>query len=114
MVSYQRSGGIAGLVDHLTIDNNGHCVLQEKTIRREFDLSPDDLTHLRQLFEEANFFTLNSEYLPADIGADRIEYIVTYRIPDEEHTVRTMDGAVPVVLAPILSQLNRIISDNTK
>jgi len=114
LVSYHRSGGVAGLVDHLVIDDNGHCILQRKTLKWEFNLAPDDLEHLRQVFEEANFFTLDSQYLPANIGADRIEYVITYRTLGKEHTVLTMDGAIPDALGPILSQLDRIISDNIK
>jgi hypothetical protein len=113
LVTYQRTGGIAGFNDRLVIDENGHCLLQRKSTTTEFDLASEDSTRLRQLFKEADFFNLNSQYLPENIGADRFEYIITYRIADREHTVRTMDGAVPAALEPVLSQLNQIISDNT-
>jgi len=112
-VYYQRDGGIAGLNDRLTIDDNGHCTLQTKNSESEFNLTLDDWQQLRRLFQEADFFSLHSEYLPDNIGADRIEYTVTCRISDKEHTVRTMDGAIPEALAPVLSQLGRIISDNS-
>jgi len=112
-VYYQRDGGIAGLNDRLTIDDNGHCTLQTKNSALEFNLTPDDWQHLRQLFQEADFFSLHNEYLPNYIGADRIEYTITCRISDKEHTVRTMDGAIPDALTPVLSQLGRIISDNS-
>lgn len=114
LVNYQRSGGIAGFNDRLVINDDGHCTLQRKNLEWQFNLPPDDLQNLRQLFQEADFFNLNSEYLPADIGADRFEYTITYRISDKEHTVRTMDGSVPQALTPVLSQLNRIVTDNAK
>ena len=114
LISYQRSGGIAGLVDDLSIDNNGHCILQRKNLKQEFDLTPGNLEQLGQAFEKADFFTLNREYLPDNIGADRIEYIVTYRTTDKEHTVRAMDGTFPDALAPVLSLLDQIVSENSK
>ncbi len=113
-VDYYRSGGFAGLTDHLIIDNDGHCSLQRKNDRFEFDLLPADFQHLRELFRQADFFTLAAEYLPQKPGADMFTYIITYRNSGMEHMVRTMDGSVPAALMPVITQLNSIVSDNTK
>lgn len=109
LIDYQRTGGIAGFNDHLIIYSDGHCQLQRKNLTTEFDLAPEDVSQLRQLFQNADFVNLNSEYLPDNIGADRFEYTVTYG----KHTVRTMDGTVPAALEPVLSRLDEIISSNS-
>ena len=114
LVNYQRSGGFAGFNDRLMINDDGHCTLQRENSEWEFNLPPDDLQHLCQLFQEADFFNLNSQYLPDDTGADFFEYTITYRISNKEHTVSTRDGAVPAALVPVLSELNRIVADNAR
>jgi hypothetical protein len=113
-VDYYRSGGFAGLTDRLIIDNNGHCTLQRKNGRFEFNLPAADFQHLRELFQQADFFNLAGEYLPEKSGADLFTYIITYRSSGSEHTVRTIDGTVPAALMPVIIQLNSIVSNNTE
>lgn len=114
LVSYQRSGGFAGLRDQLTIYSNGHCELQRKSVEREFTLEPSQLAHLKQLMEEANFLGLKEEYLPTNIGADFFEYVISYPAGDGKmHIVRTVSGAVPDALQPILNELNQLILSNS-
>jgi hypothetical protein len=102
------------LDDHISLDENGSCVLERRNIKREFELTPEALEQLHQIFEEADFFALDKEYLPANIGADRIEYIITYQAAGKKHTVRCMDGTVPAALSPVLSSLDQIIADNSQ
>ena len=106
-VKYERSGGIAGLDDHLRISANGEAVLDSRSQRHEFSLSPDTVNRLESLFEAAKFSGLEEEYLPSSQGADRLEYVVTY----EGHTVRTADGAVPSSLQAVLDALNQIVQN---
>lgn len=114
MLIYSRSGGFAGLDDRLTIYSNGECNLYRKNSKQEFMLSLQQLAHLRELLDKANFFGLKSEYLPERAGADLIEYSITYKFGDKKHSVKTYDGAVPAVLQPLLDELNSIISNNAK
>ena len=115
LLSYQRSGGIAGLLDQLTIYSNGRCELQRKDVAREFTIQPSQVAHLEELMEEANFLDLDGEYLPSNNGADFFDYVISYQPgKDRMHTVRTRTGAVPDALQPILSELDELISSNSK
>ncbi len=114
LISYQRTGGFAGLRDQLTIYANGRCELQRKGVEQEFTIQPSQLAHLKELIEEANFLDLKEEYLPSNMGADFFEYVISYQAGEGRmHTVRTMTGAVPDALQPILNELNQLISDNS-
>ncbi len=105
LIEYRRSGGFAGLDDHLVIEEEGEATLTRQLEHYEFTLDKDTMNQLQALFEEAEFSQLQQEYLPSRQGSDRFEYQVTYK----GYTVRTMDGAVPSPLQPILEALNRIV-----
>ena len=105
LIEYRHSGGFVGLDDHLVIENNGEATLTRKSERYEFTLDSDTIDHLQTLFEEAEFSQLRKEYLPPRQGSDLFDYVVIYK----GHTVRTMDGAVPPSLQPILEALNQIV-----
>lgn len=105
LIEYRRSGGFAGWDDHLVVEKNGEAILTRKSERYEFTLDSDTINHLQTLFEEAKFSQLRKEYLPSRQGSDLFEYVVIYK----GHTVRTMDGAVPPSLQPILEALNQIV-----
>jgi hypothetical protein len=109
LIEYRRSGGIAGLDDHLVIRKSGEAVLTRGSERYEFAVGDDTMDHLQTLFSEAEFSQLQKEYLPSRQGADQISYVVTY----DGHTVKTMDGAVPSSLQPILEALNQIVEDQS-
>ena len=110
LIEYRRGGGFAGLDDRLIIKKSGEVILTRKLKRSEFTLDSDTIRHLQTLFEDANFSQLRKEYLPSRPGADLFEYVVTYK----GHTVRTMDGAVPPPLQPILEALDQIIESRGK
>lgn len=105
LIEYRRSGGFTDLDDHLVIKKNREAALTRKSERFEFTLNSDTINRLQTLFEEAEFSQLRKEYLPSRPGADLFEYVITYK----GHTVRTMDGAVPPSLWPILEALNQIV-----
>ena len=114
LVIYERSGGLAGLRDRLTIHRNGHCELQRKGAEREFTLQPGQLAHLTELMEEADFPGLKGEYLPTNSGADYFEYVISYQAGEGKmHSVRARSGAVPDDLQPVLSELDRLISSDS-
>jgi hypothetical protein len=114
LLSYQRSGGLAGLLDQLTIYSDGHCELQRKDVEREFTLQSSQLAHLEALMEEANLPDLEGDYFPTDTGADYFEYVISYQTEDGKmHRVRAITGAVPDALQPILDELDQLISSNS-
>ena len=105
LVEYRRSGGFAGLDDHLVIMGSGESILTRKSERYEFTLDHSAVADLRSLFKDAEFSQLGPESLPSRQGSDLFEYVVTY----ERYAVRTMDGAVPPSLQPILEALDQIV-----
>lgn len=105
LIEYRRSGGFAGLEDHLVINKSGEAVLTRKSERHEFTLDNDTVNRLQTLFKDVEFSQLRKEYLPSRQGSDLFEYVVTY----EGHTVRTMDGAVPPSLQSVLEALNQLV-----
>lgn len=106
LIDYQRTGGIAGFDDHLTVQRDGVATLSRRAVETQFALGSDELGRLETLFAQAGFQKMRREYLPDQPGADRFEYRVTYK----GHTVRTFDGAVPQALEDILDELNRIVA----
>lgn len=105
LIEYHRSGGFAGFDDHLIIREDGETILTRKGQRFGFTLDPATLNRLADLFTTTGFMQLRREYLPQRPGRDLFTYVVTYR----GHTVRTMDGAIPPSLEPVLEQLDQIV-----
>jgi hypothetical protein len=113
LISYERSGGIAGLHDQLTVYFMGHCKLQridqasqEDTI--QFTLCPSQLEHLKELMDDPDFLGCEGVGLPPP-GADLFEYRISYY--DGEHIMRTKiawDSAIPDCLLPIMHELDQI------
>jgi hypothetical protein len=110
LLDYQRTGGLIGLDDHLTIDMDGNAVLIRKNAQAEFTLDIKSLNRLETLFRDATFAGLKKSYLPSQPGADLIEYTITYN----GYTVRTMDTAIPEILQPILDSLNQLVEKSGK
>jgi len=110
LVDYRRSGGFAGLDDHLIIDSSGQATLTRQTQRYEFALDSDTVDRLVALLDSVGFSKLCGEHLPSHQGSDLFEYVVTY----EGQTVRTMDIAVPESLQPVLELLNQIVESGGK
>lgn len=105
LIEYRRTGGFAGLDDRLVIKENGEAILTRKSRRMVFTLDNDTIKSLQTLFVETGFAQLGPVFLPPQRGADLFEYVVTYK----GHTVRTMDGAIPSALDPVLEALDAII-----
>jgi len=107
LIEFHRSGGIAGLRDRLTIYANGRARLVRASTSCEFDLDIATVDQLQNLFDQAEFSKLGAKYFPSRKGSDLFEYELTYR----DHTVGTMDTAVPESLWPILDLLNQIVEN---
>jgi hypothetical protein len=110
IIEYNRTGGLIGLDDHLSIDNEGNALLKRKNSQATFKLDAETLNHLEDSLNDAAFTTLNKSYSPSLQGNDLIQYSITYN----GHTVRMMDTAVPEILQPILESLNQIIENRGK
>ena len=107
LINYQRSGGLTGLSDQLVIDKNGNATLERKGNKSEFTVDAKTFEQIKSIFEQSDFATMQAEYLPAQQGADLIDYQITYNA----HTVHAVDTAIPDSLQPVLNALNQIIEN---
>jgi hypothetical protein len=89
-ISFERSGGFAGISLNTTVDTA--------------NLPPTDAAQLRQLVEVADFF-----HLPARMASpaqpDRFQYQLTVEDGDRHHTAILDESAVPGTLRPLLDWL---------
>ena len=109
-VTYERSGGIAGVIEQLRVDADGHAVLltgpdQKRT---SFELSSDELDRLYSELEAADF-SVSGNDAPAgcaDCFAYRIEY--------GDQQVSFIETEKPAdSLTPVLDHLGTIVAEHT-
>jgi hypothetical protein len=113
VVDYRRTGGIAGLDDHLAIRADGSAALQQKgQPGTEFALDQQTIDDLEQALRAANFEALAGVHEPGRAIPDAFHYEVVYATNGGRQTVEATDGAVPSDLAPVLDLLNTIISQH--
>lgn len=104
-VVYQRSGGIAGVDDALTLSADGHASVTWNGGSAE-EVVPGHLqAALLSSLEAADFISLKARYPAPSGGADLFSYMITYR----SHSVWTQDGGVPATLYPVIDILNEIL-----
>jgi len=104
-IALHRTGGIAGLIQHLYIYDDGRFVAEDdKRGRREEDaLKADEMDRLLASFEEIGFFDMDNQY---GLGCpDCFVYVITVRQGERVKAVRTYDGSVPKELEGILASL---------
>jgi hypothetical protein len=107
-ITYQRSGGLAGMQESLTIATvDGQAVFTRRKQHFTKTLSPAVVAQLLAQFKEADFLALAPEYLPTDPCCDRIDYRIGYN----DHIVHTMDGAIPKAIQPIIDTLNAVMAE---
>lgn len=113
LVEYRRTGGIAGLNDHLIIRSDASATLQQKgQPDAAFTVDPQVLDDLKQTLEAADFDALAGVHEPGRAIPDAFHYTVVYTTDGGRQTVEATDGAIPDDLAPVLDQLNTIISQH--
>jgi hypothetical protein len=105
LVDYSRSGGIAGFNDRLVIFDNGIALVSSKTTNSEVDLNQTDIDNIIVLFNEAQFSQMEGNYSARAGSVDLIKYSISY----ENKTVNTEDTAIPPLLKPVITELNRIV-----
>jgi hypothetical protein len=104
-VEYHRSGGTAGLDDHLVIFDNGVVVISAKSVNTELMLNQTDLDRITAIFNEAQFTMLDPSYSARRGEPDFIKYTISYH----SKTVNTEMSAVPPRLQPVIDELDRIM-----
>jgi hypothetical protein len=105
LVDYLRSGGFAGLEDHLVVMGDGRAVVEGKGPRREDRLDAATMRELVAALDQADLARLGRPSDPPQ-GSDLFEHTITY----QGRTVTVTDTAVPQQVRPLLALLARIIA----
>lgn len=95
-ITYERSGGFAGLMQTVTVDTD--------------DLSKEQAVELLELVEDARLFdkpeAATESLEPESILPDRMSCSVTVEVEGYTHTVDFNDHSVPEEAEPLLRQLS--------
>jgi hypothetical protein len=92
IISFETSGGLAGTRGSIVLDTSS--------------MSDDEGKQIRDLVKNSNFFDFASESTPPKPGsADYINYKITVKIDEKEHTIRTNDVSMPSQLEPLIDFL---------
>ncbi|MDH7511097.1 MAG: META domain-containing protein [Methanolinea sp.] len=108
LIGFWRTGGFAGMNDHLVIFSDGTAVLERKEYRSNFTLSRTLLESLEGDLAASGFGTLAPSYRAPPGSADYFTYRITY----QGKTVTADDGAVPPALLPLIRVLTQIVAGN--
>jgi glucose/arabinose dehydrogenase len=107
LVIFQRSGGIAGIDETLTVYTDGRIELSDRKGKMTAKVTTDELAALQKLLAGPEFAALDPKYQAA--GADLFTYKVTVPGGKKPRTVVTMDGApTPEVLNQVLVELGKL------
>ena len=106
-VDYYRTGGIAGFDERLIIFDNGAAIISTKAGSKAIVLNAPDIDAISDLFTQAQFSMLQTNYPAPHGGSDLIKYSVSYH----GKTITTEDSAVPPPLLPVIDEMNRIVKN---
>ena len=90
-ISFERSGGFAGITMKTAVD--------------EKDLAPGEAQKLRQLVEEADFFNSPGKITSRSPQPDRFQYELKFEEKGRQHTVTVSEEAMPEKLKPLVNWL---------
>ena len=108
LVEFWRTGGFAGMDDHLVIYPDGSVSLTRKDYTAGFTLTENELETLSLLFEESGFMNLALQYQAPPGSAD----LFIYQIRWQDKTVLAEDTVVPDSLRPLIDELTRLVADH--
>jgi hypothetical protein len=106
LVTYQRTGGIAGFSDNLAIYENGSVMVTENGVPGHCMLDDTSIEGLRMIFSQANFPALADNYPAPTPGADYFRYTITY----QGKTVTTETTGAPPALEPVITILDGLVT----
>ena len=107
LIEYHRSGGIRGTDDRLVIKDDGTATLNRNGSASKITVASDVMDRLRRALGRSQFGSLRSVYEAPRAGADMYEYAIKHK----GHTVRARDASLPEALHPVISILDRILSN---
>jgi hypothetical protein len=97
-ISFQRTGGFAGITKNKTVDTA--------------TLSPNEADVLPRLVEAADLFKLPEQITSANPQSDRFQYKLTVEDHGKQHTVTVSESAMPGTLRPLIEWLNQAAQKN--
>ncbi|MFM7446973.1 MAG: protealysin inhibitor emfourin [Leptolyngbyaceae cyanobacterium] len=89
-ITFERTGGFAGMIVKTTINSN--------------TLSDDAIKHLTRLIQACDFFDLPTE-MRASPQPDRFQYYITIQDGKNSHTVIVSESTMPGTLRPLIEWL---------
>jgi len=100
-ISFESSGGIAGIRSSITLETSS--------------MSDDEGKQISDLVKNSNFFDLPSESIPPKLGsADYKNYEITVKTDVKEHIIRTNDVLMPSQLKPLIDFLYQKLISSRK
>lgn len=90
-ISFERSGGFAGITMKTAVD--------------EKDLAPGEAQKLRQWVEETDFFNLPGKIISRSPQPDRFQYELKLEEKGRRNTVTVSEEAMPAKLKPLVNWL---------
>jgi len=108
LVEYKRTGGFAGLNDHLIVYGNGAAVVTTKNEENRYALSEKEINDLIALFESSGFNSVNQEDLAMFkvSGNDFFFYSIEFR----GHKIEAIEYAFPESVNPVIERLDTLVS----
>jgi hypothetical protein len=106
LLSFSRSGGVAGTFDTLIVRDGGASEISEEiggAVTARFQLPPEQLARLRREFAAAHFETVGSALSSG--CADCFLYVITYR----GYTIRRDEASLPAKMKPLVATLQAIV-----
>lgn len=105
LLEFRRNGGLASVDEQLLVNLDGSYSVSRQGTVGSGQLTPEQMAALLRQLESLNLAERQGDYLPADPCCDRFTYELVYRNLMGSYQVRTMDGAVPDWLQPVLDTL---------
>jgi hypothetical protein len=106
LVTMQRSGGIAGIIEMITVYADGRLEFSGDVAKTQAQATPAELSALQQLIDSPEFAALGARYSAP--GADLFTYEIG--VPGSAKKIVTMDGAEnPPVLNQLLANLQQLL-----
>lgn len=115
-IIYERSGGFAGLTDRWQIYSDGRITYNNGNNRvMEWQAEPADVAQLHEEIVAADFFALESSYVPKNACCDLFTYSLTVTNGTQTLTTSTVDQepSTPDNLWMTLEFVQTFIMDNT-
>jgi hypothetical protein len=105
LVTYVRSGGVAGVLDELRVSGSGAATLRvaASSPRISFRLRPAEIERIRRDIDAANIGAIRPTRAPA--CADCFHY----RVAAGGDAVEADESRIPPALRPLLGELGRIV-----